>query len=351
MSDIFSPTAHSRLFFHIGAGKTGTSSIQQTLWHSRAQLQNQGVWYLGMMLERAPLVKYPWQRSNGSEIFHALKAKEAESQLEEILSETVAEARRSGAHTLIWSNESFFGRNKSTRAALQRLIEDGVDVRIVAYVRRHDAWLKSAYAQWGIKHKTYAGPVKPFKEWSQTRQAKFAPPLWSLSTAFPERLMLRNLDGTGDAVADFAQVCGIDASGLTVGRHNVTPSQAELMLRALYNSRYADPVLPERFDRGVASQVQRGGSATEYMAMMMPDDDSLSAARMACEEDRRLVNMLLTSMGQQEIAWDEHTSSPVRVNESELVFKLAQIVMAQAQRIERMEAVMRKAGLLGQRTP
>ncbi len=31
-----------------------------------------------------------------------------------------------------------------------------------------------AYAQWGLKHKTYAGPLQPFERWIETKTATFA---------------------------------------------------------------------------------------------------------------------------------------------------------------------------------
>ena len=56
---------------------------------------------------------------------------------------------------MIWSNETFLGNDAIVFPAVQRLTEAGVGaLRIVAYVRRPDAWAQSAYLQWGIKHKT-----------------------------------------------------------------------------------------------------------------------------------------------------------------------------------------------------
>ena len=61
-----------RWIFHIGAGKTGTSSLQFTLRDSRPALAAAGVWYLGLMLEHAPVRHFEWQVFGGTELFHRL---------------------------------------------------------------------------------------------------------------------------------------------------------------------------------------------------------------------------------------------------------------------------------------
>lgn len=46
-------TPYPELILHIGAGKTGSTSVQFTLQRSREQLAAQGLGYLGLMLEEA----------------------------------------------------------------------------------------------------------------------------------------------------------------------------------------------------------------------------------------------------------------------------------------------------------
>ena len=273
-----------RLIFHIGAGKTGTSSIQHTLRKSLDSLKAQGIWYLGLMLEHAPELRYPWQVASGSEIFHATEPEAAARQLQEILAATVAAARAAGAHTLVWSNESFFDRNTKARPSLKALVNDGVDVQFVAYVRRHDAWIRSAYVQWAIKHKTNIGPVMRFHDWVKRRPARFAPALQSLLADFPNRLLLRNLDGVKDAVPDFLALLPLGPITIPEVRDNVTPGNVEILLRALFNTRVKEKILPMRFDRLVARHADFGQTAGDYLRGLMPTDEDLREVREQCAE-------------------------------------------------------------------
>lgn len=333
-----------RLFFHIGAGKTGTSSIQHTLRKDRNALKDRGVWYLGLMLEHAPQRTYPWQLASGSEAFHKTDPAVASRQLHEILTATVTAARSSGAHTLIWCNESFFTRNEKTRAPLKALMSDGVDVQFVAYVRRHDAWVRSAYVQWAIKHKTNRGPILSFQEWVRRRPPRFAPPLQSLVTEFPGRLSLRNLDAVKDAVRDFMVLLDIDEPTMPALRHNVTPSNVEILLRALFNTRVKDSILPKRFDRLVAPHADFSQTGDDYLRGLMPTDEALRQVRVECADDREAINKLLQASAQEPIATDELTPSSTDVNQSQLLFTLAQLVMFQTQRIDELEGAITRSG-------
>lgn len=53
------------LVVHIGAGKTGTSSIQAALKENGKLLEQHKIKYLGMLLEFAHK-QYPWQYPEGS---------------------------------------------------------------------------------------------------------------------------------------------------------------------------------------------------------------------------------------------------------------------------------------------
>jgi hypothetical protein len=334
-----------RLIFHIGAGKTGTSSIQNTLRNSVDLLKSKGIWYLGLMLEHAPEHSQPWQIASGSETFHATEATAAGLQLHQVLFATVAAAREAGVHTLVWSNESFFDRNSKARSTLKALIEDGVDVRFVAYVRRHDAWSRSAYVQWAIKHKTNIGPVMRFQDWFKRRPARFAPALQSLIADFPGRLLLRNLDTVKDAVPDFLALLPLGGATIPETRDNVTPDSVEILLRALFNTRVKEKILPVRFDRLVGRHADFNQTPGEYLRALMPTDEDLREVRVQCAADRSALNELLRANAQEAIATDELAGKRVDVDDGKLLLAMAQLMMHQAHRIERMEAALKRAGV------
>jgi hypothetical protein len=329
-----------RFIFHIGAGKTGTSSIQQTLRENEEELRRQGVLYLGLMLEHAPHKIHPWQKASASEVFHALTPQEMDQQFMAVIRPTLAYARRHGIHTLIWSNESFFERTRKIRKALKRFEALGVELDIVAYVRRHDAWIRSAYVQWGIKHKTYAGRIKPFREWVEGRPPKFAAQLLDVEQAFPGRLMVRNLDAVKDAVADFLQCCRIDGASVVQSRVNETPAAEELLLRALYNDRHQGKVLPDKFNHAFSRGLRFDVPPGEYLAALLPSDADIDAVRDSAAEDIAALNALLASQGQEPVAMSRDGARRSEVRESVLLKALCQIVVEQSLRIEKLEKAL-----------
>lgn len=150
-----------KIILHIGAGKTGTSSIQKMLFDNQKELKRQGYYYLGFMLENAYKKKYTWQkRTPANDDFFSLPMQQAFEEMYEILNDTIKKAEQDDIHTLIWSNESFFGNRKPLMEVLKKLKEKNIELRVVAYIRRHDSWAQSAYLQWGIKHKTYTGKLQ-----------------------------------------------------------------------------------------------------------------------------------------------------------------------------------------------
>jgi hypothetical protein len=329
-----------RLLLHVGAGKTGTSSIQQTLRANDRALRAQGVLYLGLMLEHAPARLYPWQKPTGSEVFHHLPAPEAVEAVVEVLSRTAAAAAAEGIHTLVWSNESFFDRGATVRLALRdpRLV--ALDVRVVAYVRQPHDWLRSAYVQWGLKHKTYSGPLRTFRDWAAARLPRFADVVEDLQEEYGPRLVLRRHEPALDVVADFLSAVQIDATAIRPLRSNDSPPAHELVLRALYNARFAKKVLPQRFDRLPGPDGLPRGTAQDHLdALMGEDDDAARAIEAELAPGLARINELLEAAGQPPLPLHAtaRDGQRGRVDESRLLMLLCQIVVQQAVRIDRLE--------------
>lgn len=330
-----------RLIFHVGAGKTGTSSIQQTLGSQQEVLKDLGYWYLGLMLEHANVRQFPWQDTLASEVFHAMAPDEASEQLTAVLKAVVADARRTGLHTLIWSNESFIRRNTTTHPALAALQRDGVEISLVAYVRRHDAWARSAYVQWGIKHKTYGGPIQPFNAWIKNRNPAFHADLLRLRRAFPGSLVVRNLDAVGDAVADFLKVIGLSSPRLAQLRTNETPTGVELVLRALFNNGVPGEALPSRFERCVGRSLDFATPVADYFDRLMPTDADLERVKDHCANDREALDSLLAEHGQPPIDTSRLSIKPTTLDTQALIRTLSEIVVQQSLRLERLEKRVR----------
>src|SRR5690554_5696112 len=97
-----------KLIIHVGMGKTGSSSIQQTFAKNKEFLASNGVAYLGLMMEHLPLPnQYEWRRVMGWVNLIKMPREEADQGLAHMLK--IADDRLpKDLHTLVWSNESFF---------------------------------------------------------------------------------------------------------------------------------------------------------------------------------------------------------------------------------------------------
>lgn len=329
-----------RLVLHVGDGKTGTSSIQETLREQPEKLRRHGFRYLGLMLELAPAIRHRWQHAGSAEVLLRLSPSLATQQLLEVLRDAFASARADGIHTLLWINEAFFGRMSNIEGCLEVLRSEGVELSLVAYVRRHDAWLRSAYSQWGIRHKTYPGPLKPFREWCGMRAKRFVPALARLEKRFPGCLRVRNMDAVGDTLADFISLVGLSGCKLTMRRHNETPEGAELVLRAALNNLFEGHVAPRRFVELLGRGLTFNTTAAERLQALLPRLEDLSEALDQCGADREALDRILAAHDQPRVLVGELPPKPVEVNESALLLALCDIVVRQAVRIEALEKQM-----------
>lgn len=331
--------ADFEIVVHVGDGKTGTSAIQKTLRQHPLELADAGIQYLGLMLEQAPIRRHDWQFASKIEAFHALAPSQAAAELADVLRDCVASARERGLHRLVLSNESLFGRGATTIAALQALQQEGIEPKIVVYVRRHDGWARSAYVQWGLRHKTYKGPLLSFEQWSRRRKFALQPKLQPWLDAFGDRVVIRNFDATADAAADFLDVLQLDPARFNTVRRNETPSTEELALRALFNQQFSGPVSTQRFTRLLdAEHVDFRLPLGRWLDGLLPDAQQLQAIADANAADRSDVDALLAINGQPPMARGELANTPVSLDHDALLSALFQIVVRQAIRLEQLEA-------------
>lgn len=304
-----------KIIFHIGAGKTGTSSIQGTLMNSAERLKECGIYYLGLMLEFAPVKMYPWQKASATKQFLALDNKQAEEQVETVLRKTIEVLQGAGIHTIIWSNEWFFGRHGSVLNPMKRLEQSGHDISVIAYVRRHDAWARSAYSQWGIKHKTYPGKIIPFNEYIKKRPVGFAGAFKPWDQFFGEKFILRNFDRIDDVVDDFSNVFLIEKNILIKNRVNESPGNEELILRALFNDKRDHDVMPVAFERLFQIvHIDFKRDPVDWLNELLPKSEELKKVQEATLDDQLEVNALLARRGQPELSFEEKPVKPLEIN-------------------------------------
>lgn len=337
-----------QLIMHVGNGKTGTTSIQDSLVVSEEKLAQHGIKFLGCMLDAAPVQIAPWQREgvnpNASMAeLAALAPTVASNQIFEALRANVDRLAEDGVHTVIWSNERFFDRPGLFEGALKKLEAAGHDVTVIAYVRRHDMWARSVHNQWYIKHKRNVGSSLPFRRFIENYHVTYAPPLLRWDAAFGENFILRNFDAASNVVVDFCEAVGIDPELVDESRSNETPGPEETMLRILLSERLNewDPgqVDMAAFERLI--RPERIDFTTDPVGAMndlLPDEEDLRRVTESSTADRERVDALLAARGQPPI---DTSAKPVRrldVDRDVLDSVLFQMVADQAREIRELAA-------------
>lgn len=338
-----------KLIVHIGSGKTGTTSLQNALLSSQHALNAQGYHYLGLMLETAYKVTFPWQRKTTVNTdFFSLPFEQATRELYEVLSESIREGARRGVHTLLWSNESLFDNKSQVIEVLKKLRDEGLEITFVAYIRNHDSWSKSAYIQWGIKHKTYSGKLLSFSEWIKSQIPNFSKKLKPYMDNFPGQVILRNMDGVEgkDVVKDFLTCIGLDYSQVELEKLdlnlNLSLENEELLLRALFNSKYTTQVLPERFNNVFEYFNPFRGTPENFVRNLLPSSEDLKNIQDVTDEDRQEINRYFLEQSQPLLKSGTSTFAPVEIDKDKLIMILAQLLVGQSKRIDKLDSKIRK---------
>lgn len=298
-----------KLIVHIGHGKTGSSSIQESLQIAETELSRQNLCYLGIMLENANTKeKLPWQVKSGSNhFFTKISPQVANSQLLDVLSHELNELSQQGVSKAIWSNEWLFSRSQFVQNALEQLREKGYDIEVQCYVRRHDKWAQSSYAQWGLKHKFYNGPIKSFEDWINIfgdRDFQFGPTLNIWHSMFGEKFRVFNFEMSRDVVKHFATINGIE--NLITVHDNVSPSPVQTAIQAVFNSRFSDPVLPNKFDnfQEMFNKADENQVLLPDLNNLFPSVDVLEKLVQDRTDDIREVNALLIKNRELPLTFD-----------------------------------------------
>ena len=317
------------LIWHVGAGKTGTTSIQQTLSVNQSALFSQGVKYLGYMLEGTQVQKFSWQQPAELEVFHRLSEQETAEALETIFQEEVRHARSRGVHTLIWSNESFYGRSEKVLRVLLKFEGKYFRLKIVAYVRSYEKWAKSAYIQWGIEHKTYNGKIRSFEEWFSGQNYSFYESFLPIIEQCPDKFTLRNMEHIDDVVLDFLKICSIELEGLQIFRVYESPKNLEIYFRSIFNNQFEEIVRPEKFDFLIGNSIRVGTSPASYLRSLLPDSEGAEKISRSFSIDREKLNKFLLSKGEAPVKKDTVYVEEIKIDRDTLIGCLAEIVMHQ----------------------
>jgi hypothetical protein len=298
------------LIVHIGTGKTGSTAIQRFLGNHAERLRGMGVHHWGINLERVPgSPAFDWQHPLGGRILQRLKVRRAREQLETVLERAVRDLPEGSIAT--WSNESIHERPGLYVPALARLRDrHGLRIKPIAYVRNRRDYLRSAYAQWGVRDKGYAGRVLGFMDWvsSRTGFLSYGRRLAKWDEAFREELEVVNYDAVGDVVEHFLGLLPPGARGLPrpAGlRIHGSPSPWLLALYAVRNNLSDDAVGPDALDALTARHPglrEAPQPPLPPLGSLFPREAELDRAEEMLAEDRAIVDALLARHGQPPFA-------------------------------------------------
>lgn len=330
------PLSGVELIVHIGAGKTGTSSVQRTLASQSDALQRQGAFYLGLMCENAPKPEqtFPWMTPGGWVEFKSKEPSIAANQIKTVLVEALGRLKAAGYSSAIWSNESLFSDGAFMVPVLHEIHALGAKVKVIVYIRRHDNWARSAYLQWGVKHKTYDGPVKTFREWNDTHSITFAGGLGPWLNHGWFEFLVRNFDTCQNVVTDFLTAAGLDVTTIDSKRDNETPNSVALALWALYNSQSKEPILPKELQ----PLLQRSGLLGQKpigcdFNSLLPTEEDIARVVALASDDRAFINRLFAQNNQPEMLTSEPKKKDLAVSQEQINAALLMIIKHQGDRI------------------
>lgn len=318
-----------KLVLHIGMGKTGTSTIQKVLTDHGAELQSQKASYLGMWLDPTIL---PVNRPTYKDFFIQPpdvwidRAKTTLETMRGISDET-------GATTFICSNESFFFHAARFKDFIEELSKD-TEVVVIGYARNPSSWLPSAYAQWGIRHKTSPGTIPAFEELA-AQHVKQYEELIKWKQEIGDSVIIRSYDETDDVVQDFLSLLDLKIE-IPKEVFYAKVDDVEALLRVVFNNKYKGQVLPGRFDAmfgrtlrsGVPSLEQIAGESLDYTSV----GDIISDNADVFEAFKAEVGIDLLSYPAK-----QHQPPNVDALRNRLVDYLLQLTISQAQRLRKLE--------------
>jgi hypothetical protein len=329
--------AAPRFIFHIGMGKTGTTSIQHSLLENLALLRAHGVDFLGHPMEEWQMGDIPAEHRVPLFIddlisIRGMGADECRLEAREFAAVMRRRQRDLGVNTFLLSHETIFELLDTLAPFFEELQRFG-EVTFILYVRDPHAWLPSAYAQWELNHKVNAGPVRSFAQRAPELIAWYDDvPRWQ--QRFGTSLIVRSVEDAGDVVADFAGLLGVPLA--PTDRVNDRLSSGELVLRALHNTRLPGPALPAEFDQTMIRPADRPDLDVEAIARIAFDTSELTRL---VEERAELFAEIARTSGFVDFPSAARTPAPPAREQllSSLVGQLAEVATQQAVRLAALE--------------
>jgi hypothetical protein len=320
-----------KLIMHIGMGKTGTSSIQNALSESEVALGEQKVRYMGMWFNS---IDPSYQGHKGLQELSS-SDKETQKKAAQLFSAHLQKLHdESGFEKFILSNEGIWASVGSLKFFIETLSQE-LDLQIVGFIRNPYDWLPSAFTQWGLLHKQQIGPLQSFRERGEVLLGQYSAFVDWIND-FEQILTLRPHNTKTDVVAEFARICQVNLTALNT-RSLERSEPAETLLRAAFNNRYHQEVLPDLFNRAILNTQNKVPSMTDLAELAF----EYNGIDEVIEKHHELFKYMSEKLG-PEFSFSENKSKnskrpdPV-VLQSRIIDYLIQISFRQADRITQLE--------------
>ncbi|MBE3639046.1 polysaccharide biosynthesis protein [Mangrovicoccus algicola] len=323
------------VIFHIGMGKTGTSSIQQVLGANQEELAKIGVQYLGLWFN---LLDPEFAGYAGQDRFFASSPEQMKTHAENYHLALKALSEKTGNDRFIISNESMYGYVTQFSPFLQEL-KKKCTVKLVIYARDPYSWLPSAYNQWALYHKTMPGPVPSYQKATPAMLATYSGlRLWAKDHL--DIIELRHLKRGMDVVSDFSDLLSLF---LPPPEKNTLERKdpAENAIRAVFNETVGGPVLPTEFDR-ITGNVEL--SASPDLEKLVSDMFDYGATSDMVAGQSALFDEISSIYG-VDIRQDkqkEHAAPDVEAFRNRVLEHLMTLTLQQARRVTELETTVRQ---------
>jgi len=260
------------IIFHIGMGKTGTSSIQRALRDNPDTLKASGAHYIGLWFDT---INEQFSGLSGTKKFLSSSAAQMQEYAAEFHRKLAGIQNAEGSFRFILSNEAIFQSAEAILPFLNKLVEDGDSkIKVIAYMRNPADWILSAYSQWGINHKTSTGPIPSIQEFAPSLLSQYdATKHWIAD--FRGTLDIRAFDPSKDVITDFGQAIGVELKPLPQ-KILARSELAELILRREFNNSFSTEILPKVFDEVVLGSSPSEVETLDDIVSSIFDPDAVS---------------------------------------------------------------------------
>ena len=210
----------------------------------------------------------------------------------------------------IWINESIFHMKEYFMKPIYAFsMQNKVDIQIIGSARDYPSYLYSAYQQWGVKHKTYKGPIQGFQQWCNNAKEflQYHKYFAEWEHAFPGKLTVINFSKSKNIVQSVLQLLPnhiVKNLYPFLSQNKISNTQNNIIRHLIFsilNNRFHEEILPTDSESFI-NQYPLLSDDTKFIpfsfSKTLPSDLSNESLMAAYTEEITAVNRLLKTSGE-----------------------------------------------------